>query len=187
VANKNKNVVIATFVSADKADMAANQLKSWDKANDDIKLGGIGILAWDGQKIATRKIGARATGTGAKAGAILGVITGVLSGGVTVVGGALAGVIGGAVLGTLKRKGFSLSEADQVRLADELKSGKAAIVAMADDQEVEPTKAELSRLGGQVMHFAVLAEAMTEVEKLAEAAPAETPSAETPSAETPKA
>ena len=42
--NKNKNVIIAYYPGADKADMAADQLKAWDKENGEVKLGGIGIL-----------------------------------------------------------------------------------------------------------------------------------------------
>jgi uncharacterized membrane protein len=81
MANKNNHIVISYFPSADKADSAANQLKEWDKANDFVKLGGIGILFWEDQKIKTRKVGGRAAGTGAKWGTILGVATGILSGG----------------------------------------------------------------------------------------------------------
>ena len=43
MAKKDNHVIIAYFPGADKADMAANQLKAWDKATDAIKLGGIGM------------------------------------------------------------------------------------------------------------------------------------------------
>ena len=39
MANKNKHVIISYFPSKEAATDAANQLKAWDKANDDIKLG----------------------------------------------------------------------------------------------------------------------------------------------------
>ena len=67
--NRNRNVVMAYFASAEKADEAASQLKSWDQANEGIKLGGIGILVMNEGKIETRRVGARMTGAGAKAGA----------------------------------------------------------------------------------------------------------------------
>lgn len=66
MAKKNNHVIIAYFSGADKADAAANQLKDWDKANDAVKLGGIGILVWEDGKIKTHKVGGRAAGTGAK-------------------------------------------------------------------------------------------------------------------------
>ena len=44
MANKNKYVIIGYFPSKEAATEAANQLKQWDKANDDVKLGGMGIL-----------------------------------------------------------------------------------------------------------------------------------------------
>ena len=170
MANKNKSVIIAYFDGADKADMGVNQLKSWDKANEDIKLGGIGILTYSEGKIQTRNVGARATGTGAKAGAIIGVVAGVLSGGVTLIGGALAGLVGGGILGSLKHKSLGLSDADMQNLEAELKAGKSAVVVMADDHEVGPTKAQLEYLGGKVMSFAVPAETVEAVEKAADAA-----------------
>ena len=96
MASKNSNVIISYFASVDKADTAANLLKSWDEANDAVKLGGIGILYWEDAKIKSTKVGGRATGPGAKWGTILGVATGILSGGVTLIGGAVVGAAGGA-------------------------------------------------------------------------------------------
>ena len=57
MSEKNNQVIIAYFPSADKADSAANQLKSWDQANEAVKLGGIGILVWDDGKFKTYKVG----------------------------------------------------------------------------------------------------------------------------------
>ena len=91
MSDKNDQVIIAYFHSAERADSAASRLKDWDKAHDDIKLGGIGILTWEEGKIKTRKVGARATGAGAKWGTIVGATVGILSGGVTQIGGAVAG------------------------------------------------------------------------------------------------
>ena len=55
MAKKDKRVVIAYFPGADKAGMAADELKDWDKASKDIKLGGIGILTWEDGKVKTRQ------------------------------------------------------------------------------------------------------------------------------------
>jgi len=173
MADKNKHVVIAYFPGADKADMAANQLKEWDRANDDIKLGGVGILAWDEGKVKTRKVGRRATGTGAKWGVALGAITGILSGGVTLIGGAIAGAAGGAALGTLRYKNLGLTDEDKARLEQHLQSGGAAVVVMADEDEVGPTKGELVSLGGDVVNYLVPEETMSQVEQATDAEPTE--------------
>ena len=130
MANKNKNVIIAYFPSAAAAEGASESLKMWDKANDDIKLGGIGILTAENGEIKVNNVGAKASGTGAKAGVLLGVVAGILSGGVTVVGGALAGLVGGSVLGSLKHKNLGLDDGDIDTLKAELTEGKAALVVM---------------------------------------------------------
>jgi uncharacterized membrane protein len=153
--NKNKNVVIAYYPGADKADMAAGQLKAWDKNNKAVKLGGIGILTWQDGKIKTRKVGTRDTGKGAGWGTALGAAVGILSGGVTLIGGALVGAAAGAATGALFHKGLGLSDEDKTRLEDHLKSGGAAVVVMADGDEVDPTQAELSKLGGAVENYVV--------------------------------
>jgi Protein of unknown function (DUF1269) len=172
MANKDRNVVLAYFPSADKADMAANSLKEWDQANDDIKLGGIAILTASDGKVDIRKVTPRSTGAGAKAGTIVGVVAAVLSGGVTLVGGVLVGVAGGALLGSFRKKGVKLTDADQQKMVAELNTGKAAVVVMVDDNEVEPTQKQLMSygMGVQVDNFEVPAEAMAEVEKAAEKA-----------------
>jgi uncharacterized membrane protein len=164
MANKNNHVVIAYFKGADKADMAANQLRAWDDATEAVKLGGIGILTWDDGKVKTRKVGGRATGAGAKWGTALGVITGILSGGVTLVGGALVGLMGGAATGAFFHKGLGLSDDDEARLKDHLQQGGAAIVVMADEDEVAATREELTNLGGTVEDYQIPPESMEKVE-----------------------
>ena len=173
MANKNKHVIIGYFPSKEAATEAAHQLKDWDKANDDIKLGGIGILTWEKGKIKTRKVGNRAGGTGAKWGMILGAATGILSGGVTLVGGAAVGAVGGAVAGSLFHKNLGLTDADKERLQQYLQNGGAAVVVMADENEVAPAKAELARLGGRVEDYEVPEETMEQVEEAAEVEPVE--------------
>jgi uncharacterized membrane protein len=169
----SKSVIIAIYPGADKADRAANMIKDWDKARDDIKLGGVGILTWENGKIQTRKVGGRATGKGAKWGLALGVVTGILSGGVTLLGGAIAGAAGGAVLGSLFHKQLGLSDADWENLERKLKTGEAALVVMADPDEVAATKAELATLGGTVEDYQVPDATMEQVEQAEDVAPAE--------------
>lgn len=171
MANKNKHVIIGYFPSKEAAAEAAGQLKQWDKAHDDIKLGGMGILTWEKGKIKTRKVGNRAAGTGAKWGLILGAATGILSGGVTLVGGAAAGIVGGAVLGALFHKHLGLTDADKERLEQHLQGGGAAVVVMADAHEVGPAIAELARLGGQVENYQVPEETVDQVEDATDVEP----------------
>jgi uncharacterized membrane protein len=153
MANKNRNVIIAYFPSAAAAEGASESLRMWDKADDDIKLGGIGILTAENGEIKVNNVGAKASGTGAKAGAVIGIVAGVLSGGVTLIGGALAGLVGGSVLGSLKHKNLGLEDGDIDTLKAELTNGKAALVVTADDDEVYPTKTKIEELGGTVMHY----------------------------------
>jgi len=154
--DKNSNVIIDYFDGADKADDAADSLKAWDKDNDNVKLGGIAILTWQDGKIKTRKVGTRATGKGAGWGTALGAAVGVLSGGVTLIGGALVGAAAGAVTGSLFHKGLGLTDDDKSQLEEKLKSGGAALVVMASDDELEATKQFLNGLNeGEVQDYQV--------------------------------
>lgn len=182
MANKNKHTIIAYFPSAAAAEGASESLKMWDKANDQIKLGGIGILTAVNGEIKEHKVGAKATGTGAKVGVTLGIVTGILSGGVTLVGGALVGMAGGALLGALKHKGLGLTDADMQTFTTELTSGKAALVVTADDHEVEPTKAKIVEFGGTVNSFTVAPEAVEAIEQATAAVESAPESAATPAA-----
>jgi uncharacterized membrane protein len=175
MANKNNHVIISYFPGADKADSAANQIKEWDKANDAVKLGGIGILFWEDNKIKTRKVGGRSTGSGAKWGTILGITTGILTGGVTLIGGAVAGAAGGAALGSLFHKNLGLSDEDEARLETHLQGGGAALVVMADEDEVAATSAELASLGAEVVSFEIPEETMAAVDGAEEVMPVEKP------------
>ena len=180
MANKNKHVIIGYFSDAKVATEAAQQLGKWDKAHDDIKLGGTGILTWEKGQFKTKKVGARAGGTGAKWGMILGAATGILTGGVSLVGGAVVGAVGGSVMGSLFHKNLGLTDADEERLQLYLMDGGAAVVVMADEKEVAPTKAELARLGGRVEDYEVPEETMEQVEQAADVEPvaeAEVPAA----------
>ena len=173
MSNKNRHVVIAYFADVAAASNAAAELKSWDKANDAVKLGGVGILHWEDGKIKTKKVGQRATGKGAAWGTALGATLGILSGGVTLIGGALVGVTAGALTGALFHKGVGLSDDDKGRLEEHLKSGGATIVAMADEDEVQMTSEELTRLGGTVENYQVPAEHVEQLEAAVDVASAD--------------
>jgi uncharacterized membrane protein len=136
MASKETKLIIAYFNSFPEADAAAKSLKGWDKANDDIKLGAIGVLHQDDKgKIKTKKYGQHNTGSGAKIGLLLGVLAAVLPA-VTLVGGVVAGATGGGILGSFSRKGLGLS------------SGKAALAVLAAPDEASTVSAQLSAIGG---------------------------------------
>jgi predicted flap endonuclease-1-like 5' DNA nuclease len=64
-----------------------------------------------------------------------------------------------------------LTDADMERLGLHLQDGGAALVVMADEHEVEPTKAELARLGGRVEDYLVPEETMEQVEESTDVEP----------------
>ena len=80
MSNKNRNLIVAYFDTADEADAVAVKLKHWDKDHKEIKLGGMGIITMEDGKLKTDKVGARAAGTGAKWGTILGAAGGLAAG-----------------------------------------------------------------------------------------------------------
>jgi uncharacterized membrane protein len=184
--NKNDHLVVAYFDTKAQAEQAADSLKNWDKANDDIKLGAIAVVSKNEQgKVETDNLGPRNTSKGATIGVIAGAAAGLLSGGLTVVGGALLGGILGGGVGALTKQGIGLSQEDLDRMQAELDAGHAALLAMADEDEVADTTAELTRLGGRAQSSPVAPEAVAQAEQALNAAPAApetTPATETSSA-----
>lgn len=168
MADKNTHVIIAYFAGKDQAATAADELQEWDKAEDAIKLGGIGILTSKDGKIKTHKL-TRASGRrGARWGLALGAAAGILSGGVTLVGGAVAGAAVGGIGAKLFHKSLGLSDDDEARLQQRLGDGKAAVVVMAAEGEVPPTKAQLAILGGEVEDYRVPDETLAQVDAATE-------------------
>jgi uncharacterized membrane protein len=188
--NKNDHLVVAYFDSKAQAQQAADSLKNWDKANDDIKLGAIAVVSKNEQgKVETDNLGPRNTGKGATIGVIAGAAAGLLSGGLTIVGGALLGGVLGGGVGALSKQGIGLSQEDLDRMQAELDAGHAALLAMADEHEVADTTAELTSLGGRAQSSPIAPEAVAQAEQALSAAPAATETA-TPDAtatETPSA
>jgi uncharacterized membrane protein len=172
---KKNNVIIDYFDGADKAGDAADSLKDWDKGNKDVKIGGIAILTWEDGKMKTRKVGTRDTKKGAGWGTALGVTVGVLSGGVTLVGGALVGAAAGAATGAFFHKGLGLSDDDKSQLEEKLKSGGAALVVMATDDEVQATKTFLNGLNeGEVQDYQVPDDSAQKLEEATDVPPPDT-------------
>ena len=159
-------LVLAFFTNEDAAEYAVNELKGWDKASAEVKLGAIGVLVKDEKgKIKTHKLGARK----GKTGAVLFGLAGLLSGGMTVLGGA---VLGG-ILGSLFHKGLGMSKEDLARIDGDLNGGKAAVAVLASAGEAELISAKLAELGGVPESHEVTEEAVQEATAAAEAAPEE--------------
>lgn len=149
MSKQNRQLVIAVFESPAAAQAAAQALKGWDKASDDVKAGAIGILLPDGHGgIRQEYVGARATGKGAEIGAILGLIAAVPTGGLSLLAGAVSGAAGGAVLGTFYHQQLGLSGTDREQLAKEIGGGRAAVGVLVSAGEAEAFHTKLSELGG---------------------------------------
>lgn len=156
-----KQLVLAFFENEDAADAAVDQIKQWDKASKEVKLGAIGVLAKDDKgKIKTHKVGKRKTGTGA----VLGALAAVLSGGLTLVGG----VVVGGIIGAFFHKGLGMSKDDLARFDDELDGGRAAVGILAKADEADGVSAKLAELGGEPETHEVTEEALDQVETAAE-------------------
>lgn len=168
--DKNDHVVIAIFGSEDDAKQASKALQSWDKANDDIRLGAIGTVSKKGDKVHT-SVG-RKTGSGAKVGAVLGVTAAVLSGGITLVPGLVGGAAAGGVLGTFFKKSTNLSKEEIQQLGNKLDAGKVALIVAVSENEVDATKKQLAGSGGEVESYEVSSEALEEVAQATDAAAA---------------
>jgi len=161
-----KQLVLAFFQDEAAADAAVSQVKQWDKASKELKLGAIGILVKDDKgKIKTHKLGQRKTGTGA----VLGALAGVLTGGVSVVGGAVVG----SILGAFFHKGLGLSKDDLARIGGELDGGKAAVGILAEPDEAAGVSAKLAELGGKPETHQVTEEALDQVQTATETTPEE--------------
>src|SRR6476660_3338905 len=110
-----RTVVLAFFRDESDADDAVEQMKAWDKWDDDVKLNAIGVLALDDKgKLKTHKLGKRSVGKGAGIGLVLAVIAPPTL---------LAGVVGGGILGAFHRKNLGINGGDKERIAAHLAAG----------------------------------------------------------------
>jgi uncharacterized membrane protein len=100
---------------------------------------------------------------------------GILSGGITLVGGALVGAAAGGATGAFFHKGVGLSDADKSQLEDKLKKGGAALVVMASDDELQPTKDFLNSLNdGEVQDYQVPDDSAQKLEEAKDVPPPDT-------------
>ena len=169
--NKNDKLVVAYYVNEAAAHAAAEDLKDWDDANDDIKLGAIGIITLnrDNGEIEVKEIGQRNTKKGALWGTAIGAAAGILTAGIALIPGMIAGAALGGGIGALDHKSLGMTDEDVNELADHLKNGGAALGVMCDDFEVAATKAKMVEEGGKTGDYALEEEAAAAVVTVAEA------------------
>ena len=159
-----KQLVLAFFANEDAADGAVKEIKAWDKASKDVKLGSIGVLVKDDKgKVKTQKLGSRHTATGAAAG----VLAAVLSGGVSLVGGVLLG----SLIGAFIHKGLGMSKEDLARVGGELDGGYRSHAGECVPDEAAAVSAKLTELGGAVETHEVTDEALENAAAATEATP----------------
>jgi uncharacterized membrane protein len=152
-------LVIAIFDNEAAAQTAAENLKAWDKANDDVKAGAVGVLIADGKGgIKQDLVGPHATGKGATIGAILGLIAAIPTGGLSLLGGVLGGGVGGGIVGAFFHKHLGLAEEERNRLAKEIADGRAAVGVLAGGDEADAFAAKLAELGGKPESYEVTQE-----------------------------
>lgn len=131
--NQNK-LVWAIFAGKDAAETAVDEMKRWDKASKDIKLGAIGgIYKNEKGNLKTKKYGKRNIGKGAAIGAVLGVVGAALPA-ITLVGGLVAGTAAGATVGIFNKKSLGLSHNDLKQISDNIKGDEVLLLALADDE-----------------------------------------------------
>jgi uncharacterized membrane protein len=166
-----KQLVLAIFPNESAADQAAAELKGWEKANEDIKQGAIGVLVKDNSgKIKAHKLGTRETARGAGVGLVLGIIATVLSGGLALLTGIVGGIIVGGIVGSFVHRGLGMSDEDLRLLSGHLDAGKAAVGVLVPADEATATSAELKKLGGDITTYQVTEEALQQAAEAAKSA-----------------
>ena len=153
--NLNQQVIVGFYESSEAADKAAEALKDWDDANDDIKLGSMGRIVLDDDEVKISRYGTSKTGKGAMLGGVLGLVAAGVTGGLSLLAGAVAGGAVGGVAGKLTHETFGLSKQSMDKIKQHIEKGGAGLVVLCDDYEVEATMKELKNAGGEPHSFGV--------------------------------
>jgi uncharacterized membrane protein len=158
-------LVLALFDSEVAADEAVAALKAWDKANEQVKLGGIGVLVKDASgKIKEHKIGPTQGRKGVGIGVVLGVVAAIPTGGLSLLPGVVGGAIAGGIVGSAFHQGFqNLSKADAERISTELDAGHAAVGVLTRPDQADEVLAKLAQYGGKTETHEVSDQELREV------------------------
>ncbi|MFN2136448.1 MAG: DUF4332 domain-containing protein [Candidatus Promineifilaceae bacterium] len=167
--NDNDHLVVAFYVNAAAARAAAEDLKEWDKKNDEVKLGAIGVITLNPHsgEVEVEEIGQRNTKKGALWGTAIGAGLGILTAGIALIPGMIVGGAMGAGAGALDHKNLGMTDEDVHELAQHLKHGGAALGVMCDDFEIAATKAKMLAEGGRAAAYDIEKEAARTVEMMA--------------------
>ncbi len=160
----DNQIVFGIYPDEAAADGAVESLKAWDKANELITLGAIGVLVADEKgNLKQHKLGARDGKKGAGIGLVLAVLFPPTL---------LAGLVGGGIVGHFHHKGLGLTPDDLARIGRELSGGKAAVAVLATgDDQAGQISGKLAELGADVETHEVSDEALEAVAAAAPAAP----------------
>ena len=145
--NKNDQVVIALFPSAEAADQAVEHAEEMGRCQRR-RQAGRGRHDQQRWRQSQDPVG-RKTGKGLAVGAVLGVVAAAL-GPVGWIGGAVAGGALGGVAGSFMKKSVNLDKEAIAKLGAELDQGQVAVVVACDDFEVGATSDQLAMAGGTV-------------------------------------
>lgn len=152
----NEQIVVGFFTDADAVDRAADALRNWDDANDDVKLGALGRLTLtENGNLEAKRYGAARTTKGALVGGALGLLAAGVTGGLSLLAGAVGGGAIGGVTGKLTAGSFGISDDASDQIKEHLQHGEGAIVVHCDHNELTATMEELKRLGGTVVSLGV--------------------------------
>jgi uncharacterized membrane protein len=165
MATTDNVLVLAMFDTETAADEAVAALKAWDKANDQVKLGGIGVLVKDEfGEIKQHKVGPAQGRKGAGIGVVLGVVAAIPTGGLSLLSGIVGGAIAGGAVGSAFRKGFhDVSKADAEQISKELDAGHAAVGVLVRPDQTDVVMAKLTQFGGKAEKHEVSDEELREV------------------------
>jgi uncharacterized membrane protein len=145
--NENIKFIWAAFPNEDTAVEAATSLKTWDKADDGVKLGAIGVLSRTDQG-QLKVMAYRASDQRALIGAVADMLVATFAP-ATLMGGLVAGAVVGSLLGALYKKGLGLSDEQKNKIKTNLDAGKGLLIVLLADDEVAATTARLRELGGE--------------------------------------
>lgn len=165
-------LVLAMFDTESAADEAAAALKAWDKANDQVQLSGIGVLAKDELgDIKQHKIGPAQGRKGVGVGMLLGVVAAIPTGGLSLLPGLAGGAIAGGAVGSAFHKGFrDLSKADAERITHELDAGHAVVGVLTPPDQADTVLAKLAEHGGRTESHEVSDDELRETAQMTNAA-----------------
>ena len=182
MAKESQQLVLAFFDTEAAAQQAADELKKWDKANDDVKAGAVGVIALDakGKRQGRPAWQARRRQRRRRSARVLGVIAAIPTGGLSLLGGVAGGAAGGGVLGSFFHRHLGLTDADRERISKELAGGKAAVGVLAEAQEAGAFAQKLQELGGKPETHEVTDEGLEQAAAAVAAAPIQPQAASAP-------